>query len=244
MLDYVLLGVIQGIFEWLPVSSEGIAALFADFLKIGNPLDVALFLHFGTLLASIIYFKQDWLRVIRIKDKKFFQFLLISSPISLLVGYVLYNMIQGQAIGRGLLFLTGCGLLITAFLHKKKVKFALGDKETALLSGLLQGLAVIPGLSRSGATVFGLSLSNMSPDKILKYSYMMSVPAITASTLYFLLKDVSVALIAWPAIVSSFVTGYFCLGFLIKISQKIDFFKFAFGFSLFCFLGFLLSFLV
>ena len=62
MLDYIVLGILQGIFEWLPISSEGIVALLSQFLQKGNPVDVALFLHLGTLLVVLIYrkFRQEF----------------------------------------------------------------------------------------------------------------------------------------------------------------------------------------
>ena len=70
IINYILLGAIQGIFEWIPVSSEGIVALASNFLKLNiNPIDIGLFLHLGTLLSAIIYFRKDWIKIITFKDK-------------------------------------------------------------------------------------------------------------------------------------------------------------------------------
>jgi len=75
MWEYILLGALQGIFEWIPVSSEGVVALFANFLaKDFNSVDLAIFLHFGTLLALFVYFFNDWKDLILIKNKEFYKF--------------------------------------------------------------------------------------------------------------------------------------------------------------------------
>ena len=107
----------------------------------------------------------------------------------------------------------------------------------AIITGILQGLAVIPGLSRSASTIFGLSLGKTSPSEILKISYMMSVPVVLASTGYLFLNDATLILKTWPALVFSFLIGIISLHFLINLVKKINFFKFALIFALICFLG-------
>lgn len=240
--QYIFLGVIQGIFEWIPVSSEGITALASHFLiKNLNPVDFALFLHLGTLLAAIIYFRKDWWRIIRFKDKELFSFLFISTVVSLLIGFPLYKMVKSAIFGNGLLLVMGVGLLMTAYFHKKNIIWKKGVRYSALLTGFLQGLAVIPGLSRSGATIFGLSLGKIEPGKILKISYLMSVPVVFASTFYLFLQNHSLLLNSWPALVASFLTGILTLHFLIKWAEKMNFFKFVLFFSFICLFGFFLG---
>ena len=243
--QYLFLGLLQGIFEWLPISSEGIVALFSQFLKIEfSPVEMALFLHLGTLLAVIIYFLKDWLNIFKLRDMGLLRFLILATIISLLVGYPLYRFVQDTAVGSFLLIITGLALLLTAFFHKFQKKFLLEGDKLSLLTGFLQGLAVIPGLSRSGATIFGLSLSKMEPKKILKVSYLMSVPVVLASNILILKENPQLSLNAWPALITSFVVGLISLNFLFKLAQRIDFFKFALFFSALCFLGAFLSFLI
>jgi undecaprenyl-diphosphatase len=237
-MNYLILGAIQGIFEWLPISSEGVLSLASSFLINGvNPIDVALFLHLGTLLAVLIYFRKDWINLLLLKDIKTLKFLIIVTVISLIIGYPLYNAIQGVVIGNSILFLVGFGLLGTAFVNKKKKVLKVKERKLALISGILQGLSVIPGLSRSGSTIFGLSLGKEDPSEILKLSYMMSVPVVAASSLYLFLKDPQLFSDGWLALVSAFIVGLLSLHILIKISSKIDFFKFAIFFSVLCFAG-------
>ncbi|MFH1841211.1 MAG: undecaprenyl-diphosphate phosphatase, partial [Candidatus Nealsonbacteria bacterium] len=109
--------------------------------------------------------------------------------------------------------------------------------KLALITGILQGLAVIPGLSRSGATIFGLSLGKFDPKEVLKVSYMMSAPVTLAGVGFIFFKNPSFVSDSWPALVLSFLIGIISLGFLMKLASKIDFFKFALFFAALCFLG-------
>lgn len=238
MLDYVILGIIQGIFEWIPISSQGMVAIASQFLiKEVHPLEMALFLHLGTLLAVLIYFRKEWIEVFRFKNISLLRFLVVSAAISGIVGFTLYVLIKNIALGNGLLVITGFGLLLTAYFHKAKRMPGINLNKLAVITGILQGLAVIPGLSRSGATIFGLSLGKLNPGEILKISYMMSAPAVLGLTGFLFFKNPVLISESWPALISSFLVGFLTLDFLLKVANKIDFFKFALIFALFCFLG-------
>ncbi len=235
MLDYIILGILQGIFEWLPISSEGIVALTSNFLiKDINPIDVALFLHLGTLFAVLIYFRKDCINLIKLKDKNLLKFLTITTIISLAIGYPLYKIISDIAIGSSLLIIMGLGLIFTAYFQKRTNKKT--SNKIAIISGVLQGLAVIPGLSRSGSTIFGLSFSKLKPQEILRISYLMSAPVVLISNVYLITKN-PVLLQGWPALVSSFIVGILSLSFLMKLSKKINFSIFALIFGILCLLG-------
>jgi undecaprenyl-diphosphatase len=243
-LIYAFLGILQGIFEWVPISSEGIAALFSKFfIKDFHPVDVALFLHLGTLLAVLIYFRKDWKEIITFKNQKLLRFLLITTFTSLIVGYPVYKTIKDMAIGNTFLLIMGFGLLLTSFFHKSKRNLKLNPTKLAMIAGILQGLAVIPGLSRSGSTIFGLSLGKDNPEDILKISYLMSGPIIFASSLYLFLENSSLVFEFWPSLIFSFLVGILSLDFILKAVKKINFFKFSLIFSLLCFLGALIGFL-
>ena len=238
MLSYSLLGLIQGIFEWLPISSEGMVALAGQYLiKEINPLEVAIFLHLGTFFAVLIYFRKDWLDVFSLRNKSLLRFLIIATLVSLAVGYPLYNLISDLAVGSSLLLITGFGLLFTAYFNKSKKTSGMSFRKLALITGFLQGLAIIPGLSRSGATIFGLSLGKFDPKEVLKISYMMSAPVTLAGAGFVFFKNPSFVVDGWPALVLSFLAGIITLGFLIKLASRIDFFKFALIFALLCFVG-------
>jgi len=75
---YILVSILQGVVEWLPISSEGVSTLTAQFLNLTNPLDLALFLHLGTAGAAFLFFWKDWKKVLILRDKKLLKFLLIN----------------------------------------------------------------------------------------------------------------------------------------------------------------------
>lgn len=244
MFDYIFLGVIQGVFEWIPISSEGVIALISQYLiKDVNALDMAIFLHLGTLFSVLIYFWKDWVNVLMFKRKRLFCFLFISTIFSLIVGFVFYNLIKGIIIGNFLLFITGTGLLLTSYFHKSKKNFNLSFNNLAIVTGVLQGLSVIPGLSRSGSTIFGLSLGKLKPREILKISYMMSVPVVLASSFYLILKE-PILVVGWPSLVSSFIVGLISLHFLIRVIEKVNFYKFTLIFGILCYISVLVSLIV
>lgn len=242
LLIYILLGVLQGFLEWIPISSEGIVTLSSQIVGIGyNPVDVAIFLHGGTTIAVLVYFWRDWLDVLTLRNRDLFKFLAVATLVSLTTGFLVYRLVRSFAVGYSLLFLIGIALLATGFLQSRKISLGLNNLQLAFVAGVLQGLAVIPGFSRSGATIFGLSLGNIEPDKILKYSYMMSVPAIIAADVYLLLQENALAINAWPALASSFIVGLTSLHFLLEISRKTSFSTFAYLFGVLCIIGAIVS---
>ncbi len=238
MPEYIILGAIQGIFEWLPISSQGMVAIVSQFLiKDFQPLEIALFLHLGTFFAVLIYFRKEWVKVLELKDLALLRFLLITTTISGIVGFSLYNLIKSMAVGSGLLAITGFGLLLTAYFHKIKKTSGINSNKLAVIAGFLQGLAVIPGLSRSGATIFALSLGKFNPGEILKISYMMSAPVVLVMAGFLFFQNPALISESWPALIFSFLIGLLTLNFLLKTAAKIDFFKFALIFAFLCFLG-------
>jgi len=244
MIEYFISGIFQGIFEWLPVSSEGITILTLNFLRLKtiDILDLSLFLHLGTLLASLFYFKKDWQEIILLKNKRLFNFLLKSTFVSLIVGYPLYKLIKSFILGKIFLLIIGIFLIITAFLNKSKTRKKISEKILPFFAGFFQGLSVIPGLSRSASTFFALSFSDFSLPEILKISYLMSAPVILAACFYILIQShLFFNLSVFLSLIFSFLVGLATLDFLMKMSRKINFFYFCLFFGLLSILGFFLS---
>jgi len=105
MLSYIVIGILQGIFEWLPISSEGIVALAVQLFSLKvNPIGIALFLHLGTVFAAFFYFRKEWREVLTLRDKQLMRFLLVSTLVSLPVGYVFY-----KGYGAGQYLIVGYG---------------------------------------------------------------------------------------------------------------------------------------
>jgi undecaprenyl-diphosphatase len=245
MWEYIIAGILQGIFEWLPVSSEGVVALFTNFsLPQLNSVDFALFLHLGTMLAVIIYFWKDLRDLILLKDKDFVRFYIIVTIISGSLGFFVYKFAGYFVFGPALLFLMGCGLFLTSWFQRKKIKMKANNIIAAATVGLLQAITPIPGVSRSGATIFGLSLFEDDPAKILKTSYLISIPVVSGANAYLYLKTPAMFTAnSAIALIFSFVFGILTLGTLMKIGKKINFSKFTFIFGCLCFLGVIIYFL-
>lgn len=243
MWEYILLGIVQGIFEWIPVSSEGVLALVSKFLVEDlNPLDLAIFLHLGTMLAVLVYFYKDWIDLILTKDKDFFKFFVIVTIISGAIGYVFYQISGNIIMGSGLLFLMGIGLLFTSFVQGNKINIGINKKYSAIIVGVLQGLSAIPGVSRSGSTIFGLSFFEKDPETILKQSYLISVPVVLGSSLYLFIKNPILVSEGWIALLFSFIFGLISLKFILDWAKKINFSMFTLIFGIICLIGAMISF--
>ncbi|MCK9578681.1 undecaprenyl-diphosphate phosphatase [bacterium] len=246
-LTYILLGLLQGVFEWLPISSKGIVSLYVNYSGIQgvNPLDLALFLHLGTLLATLIYFWKDIWDLILLKDKKFVKFFIIVSIISGTLGFVIYKLTKDFAVGSSLLLVVGLGLLLTSFFQSKKIKLKLSGTMSAVVVGLLQSLSAIPGVSRSGSTIFGLSLSENDPEKILRYSYLISIPVVLGADVYLQRENlVQFSPEVIVAVISSFIFGILTLKILLTFSKKINFALFTLIFGILCILGAFLDYIL
>lgn len=245
MWEYVLLGALQGIFEWIPISSQGLMTIFSSFIVTDiNSIDFSLFLHLGTMFAVLIFFRKDWINLILLRDKELLRFFIIASVVSLSLGFVVYKTIGDIAIGSGLLFLIGFGLLLTSWFQKKDIRLNMNKDFNSVIVGLLQGISVIPGVSRSGSTIFGLSLKENDPSEILKKSYIISLPAVAASTGYIFINNPSISSFPWIALLSSFVFGIISLKVLLDFSKKVNFSKITMTFGILCLIGGIIEWLI
>ena len=244
----VVFGAIQGVLEWLPISSQGNLVIFMVGMFGLNPQDavnLAIFLHTGTLLSAIVYFRRELRGIFgNLKSyrprfdndyNRLVSFLLIATLFTGLVGFPLYRTITEVSSFGGEVFLAivGIALIVTGLIQKfseKKLSLYrhLNLKDSVLL-GILQGIAVIPGISRSGITVSGLLLRNYPSRKALRYSFLMSIPAILIAQIGLGLMD-GLPQIAWEqallGVMSAFFVGLLSIHLLLKIAERIKFWKF------------------
>ena len=192
LLDSVIFGILQGIFEWLPISSQGnIVLVMVGLMGMdpGNALNFAIFLHTGTLFSVIVYFRNDIINLLKSlrtyrpgysqENDRVITFLLVSTIITGTLGFFLYKSIRMATFsGEVFLGLVGLALIITGILQKisekGKVKFTKPNFKDSVLMGILQGLAIVPGISRSGITVSGLLLRKYDSKEALRLSFLMS----------------------------------------------------------------------
>ena len=260
MLEQIILGTIQGIAEWLPVSSEGILVLIKTNFFAEQGLEEAikqiLFLHLGTFLAALVYFRKDVLSLIKtlfnyksanLETKKIFKFLIIVTSISGLLGFVLLKIFVGLESelflsSKILTLIIGFLLIVTGVLQLKssnrgnKKTIDLNNKDSLLL-GLMQGLTVLPGLSRSGLTISALLLRKFNSKDALKLSFLMSLPIVLGGNIILNLKYFTFSIDLIIGLVFSFVFGLLTISLLLKIAKNINFGYFVLIFGLLVIIG-------
>lgn len=255
LIAYILLGVIQGIFEWLPVSSQGISVVvLMNLFKVTPQLaiDMSIFLHLGTLIAATVYFwkdikelftKTNYSNLLKFKKNLKFdnttqvsRFILISVFFTLLVGVPIYFLVKQNVTAEMVGALTvaiGVLLIITGLLQVKinKAREAAPKFTTkdAFWVGGAQGLSVVPGVSRSGITTSMLLFQGHNPAIAFKYSFLISIPTILIAEIGLLVIN---GFIFSPLILVSvamaFIFGYITIDILMKIARKLEFSYFCF----------------
>lgn len=189
--DAIILGLVQGLTEFLPVSSSGHLVLFQKLLGLQEPgVTLEVMLHFGTLLSVFVVFGRDFLDLLRFpKDPLQRRFILLllagllpTAAMAVLLGPVVDQLFRSSLV-------VGLALLVTGTALKVLTTFTPGEKNLqgmrfpdALWVGLLQGVAIIPGISRSGATIIAALWRGLDRDTAVRYSFMLSAPVIFGAT--------------------------------------------------------------
>ena len=244
----VILGIIQGIAEFLPISSSAHLILFPYLFgweESGLAFDVAL--HFGTMMAVLVVFFKDWwdlfIGAIKdVKDKKqstngkMFWYLVVATIPAALAGFLLDDIIDG--VIRNNLWIITIALAVMGMLiylgdrwaqkhYKKEIKFEDISLKQAFLVGVSQAFAVIPGFSRSGTTILAGRLMGISKEAITKFTFLLSVPIICGATIL-KVGDLVFNKEVIIGIISSFAMGIIAIKFLLNYIKKHDFSVFAF----------------
>lgn len=235
VIQAILLGLMQGITEWLPVSSEGQTMLaMISWLGIApkTALSYSLFMHLGTMFAVIVKFRHMLAGILAEPSSRLTETVIIATIFTGLTGIPLYYLFKDSFIGgREAVLLIGfmlisMGILLrfTASGHREYGDMRYVDM---ILLGLIQGFSILPGVSRSGTTVTTLLIRNFRPEDALTVSFILSIPAVIGA----LVLDHSFAAIslvqAISMLLSSFLAGYFSMDLLIRFSRRVNF-------SMFC----------
>lgn len=244
MIEGLVLGIIQGVTEWLPISSEGVLTLVG--LKffgrdIASSVSMAVFLHIGTFFSALFYLRKEVFSVFEKGNRKVLLFLFQSTVVTAVVGVPLLYIGMKYA-DRFPVFLAvsfvGIFLLITGIVQLKKPEETFRSRKDigkvdTLLSGALQGLAALPGFSRSGLTVSGFLARKFKEDEALRLSFLMSLPAVLGANIFLNIFGESVRLdiVSLTALTTALITGFFTIGLLLKISRKLNFGWFAIFFG-------------
>jgi undecaprenyl-diphosphatase len=241
-LEAVVMGVLQGILEWLPVSSEGNLALFmVSLLRLdaAETLKLAIFLHIGTGFAALIYYREEVAEILlgRSEEGRRLRLpLLVMTVITGLVGLPIYLLLDVSVVqGETLMVVTGLALMVTGLIQRTNRGEGLRSSgeitwtETVLL-GVSQGLAIIPGLSRSGVTIAFLILRGFSLGESFKLSFLMSIPASFAAGFgLMVLEGAAFSQASLIGLSSAAVTGFIAMGALISLAERTGFWKICVG---------------
>lgn len=266
----LIVGVLQGLFEWLPISSEGNVALYLTAVE-GLPAATAtrfsLFLHAGTALAAAAYYRRDlrtllaavpgWVRAIAgnaatddrgatdggvaVPERRTdpatrpeLSFLVVATLASGVVGiaaYLALEAVVSRLAGGAFVVAVGVLLVAVGIFQRVAAGVGLGDRRAptaldAVLVGALQGLAILPGVSRSGTTVSVLLLRGYAAPAAFRLSFLLSIPAAVGAA-GLVVIDVGVPAIAPAAaavaLAASAVVGYLTVDALVRAARRLPF---------------------
>jgi len=259
MIEYIIIAILQGLFEWLPISSSG-QVMIVSISIFGIPpeqaFSLSIWMHLGTTIAVLIKLRKDYIQIIKsiiprkfevegsdIKKRNWLIYATVGTAITAIPLYLLFKFViiegfdatQGDVLTlviSGFLIVTGIVLLTFRRNFGKKTINTVSDRELfkdSSISGLIQGIAILPGISRSGLTVSTILFEKYDQDQSLKLSFLMSVPVALASIgmdiifgegSVFGTIDIFTILIITLV---SFIVGYLSMEILLKIAQKINF---------------------
>ncbi len=235
----VVLGLLQGTFEWLPVSSQGIIVVVHSLLfdgEIAEGIGYSLWLHIGTVPSVLVAFRKETAQIVGevlarpLRPSPLAAFLLVSTVLSGVVGLplVLYLTDLSESAGAAAMVVVGVALLLTGALQIARRGPGNRDRDDlevrdGLLAGVSQGLAVIPGLSRSGVTVAALLWRGFDRREALVLSFLMSVPASLAAAAFAVLDGAfAVTAEALVGAAVAFCTGLLTIKLLVAVAERVN----------------------
>ena len=247
-LSVILLAVIQGVAEFLPISSSAHLIIFRDLFSIGNSSitkDLSLIfdisLHFGTVLAIIIYFFKDLYKIgissfkgIKDNNGKLFYYIILSTIPAGIVG-VLFEDIIEEKIRTNFILIAFTLIIVGILIYEVDKKFennrSIDDMKfiDAFFIGCSQIFALIPGFSRSGTTLLAGRILKINKEDAAKFSFYMSIPIVLGAVLLTIISNNNFSLIINNlnifiiGVGISFITGLLSIEFLLKYIKKHDF---------------------
>jgi undecaprenyl-diphosphatase len=255
LLEAVLLGIVQGLTEFLPISSSGHLVLIEFLLNIKlDDLSFEVFVHFGTLFSVLLVFRRTigamlkavWLRIssfiskgsksnLREEDLHLFWLILVGSIPAGLAGLLFKSQIE-KSFGAAtftaiMLLITGMVLFLTTFFKPLKERMSFSDAGWV---GISQALAILPGISRSGMTISAGIFRGVEKSRAAEFSFLLSFPAIFGASLLELREVLGNPLLQQNLAlylaggVSSFGVGYAAIRFLLNVIKKGKFQYFAY----------------
>jgi len=230
MMELVVLAIVQGIAEFLPISSSGHLVLVGWLLgETSESATVEIILHTGTLASILVVY---WRRILDLlsSDRRVIPLLVVGTIPAVLVGLPLKMyaewILKSPLLAGSMLLVTGGLLLGLRQLRKGDTQYTDLNCWQALIIGCFQAFAILPGVSRSGSTIFGGRMLGLSGADAVTFSFLLAIPAISGASVL-AIKDLleegaggtDVAMLLTGAVLS-FATGVFALRWLIRWSKK------------------------
>lgn len=260
----LVVGILQGIFEWLPISSEGNITLYLTVVENVSPavaVRLSLFLHAGTALSALAYYRGEVVSLLgtvpewRLKrafdrERSELSFLVVATVASVLVGALAYFLLidlASELAGGAFVALIG-GLLVVTGVLQRAVEGVGGRRATpdfldAVLVGALQGIAILPGVSRSGTTASALLLRGHDGPSSFRLSFLLSIPAALGAGVLAVLDGGFPAIAPMSALIAlstSAVVGYLTIDALMRLVERVSFWLVCVGLGSLAVLGGLL----
>lgn len=250
----ILMGIVQGLSEFLPISSSAHLVFTSNFYKVIKNIPIVqssneevffdIMVHLGTLIAVLIFFRKDIMNILKAmwhalknkdwsdKEAKLGLYICVGTIITIVlalpINEIAEKLVYKPAIVGGLLFITGFTLLYSEYKSKKLEKKTDNvDLKTSILIGLAQGLAALPGFSRSGWTIATGLFCGLDRITSARYSFLLSIPIILGASMVYPLVKIDVAEAVgynWSAIIAgtivSGITGYLCIKYFMRFISK------------------------
>ena len=236
ILESIVLGIVQGLTEFLPVSSSGHLVLLQNVFGFAEPqLFFDTMLHLGTLIAVVVVMWKEIIDLFRRPFNKMLYLIIATIP-AVIFGFLFSDFVEATFSG---LYL-GYGFLITAIiltlseqLSKRQARKSDVGFSSSIVMGFMQVLAMFPGVSRSGSTIAGGLATGIDRKKAASFSFLMSIPVILGSVVlqgYKLVKANNVAVEWMPTIIGTIcaaISGYFAVRFMLALIKRKRLYGFA-----------------
>lgn len=243
LIKAIILGLVQGLSEFLPISSSGHLVIFAEILDFKEPgIAFEVFVHFGTFLSVVLAFRKEIVKMVyapyavwiqKSEDAELNEYLrwdlyiILASIPAAFIGLLFKSEIEGifedVLLVYFMLLITGLLMVGTQFLKYRKKEF---NSSNTFLIGIAQAFAILPGISRSGSTIFIGMAQGMDRGKVARFSFLMSLPVILGAVLLKTKDLIEVpptsselgGLIAGTIV--AFISGYFAILWLLDVVKK------------------------
>jgi undecaprenyl-diphosphatase len=246
LLEILILAIVQGVTEWLPISSSGHLVIVQECLGLDLPVLFDVVLHLGSLLVVLVVFWKDVFRVLKAvarldfksQDGKLGSYIIVGSIATAAVGFVFRGVFESffhslYAVGVAFI-VTGCFYSLL-YAHRRNIQQRKPlSAVSAFVIGVAQGVALIPGVSRSGSTITTGLLLKVEKEEALRFSFLLFIPAVIgAAVLSVMDSDAPLVAAADPfsllvGVVLTVAVGYVSFKLLLRVVRKGKLYLFAF----------------